>query len=108
MAAQNRDASYRDIIFWYRLHDVKTTHADFHNYFISKGIFIQAELKEKIRALSNMMYDAFAERESDKANPVLGEGRFAKSDLLQRDGEKAMREIENEIQARLWDANKID
>src|SRR5208283_3440657 len=35
----NRADRYRKMIFWHRLHAVKKAHADFHDYFISKGIF---------------------------------------------------------------------
>jgi hypothetical protein len=64
----------REMIFSHQLRRVWKSHAEFHNYFISKGIFIQPELKKKIRALSNMMYDAIRERQLDAENPVLGEG----------------------------------
>jgi hypothetical protein len=72
------------------------------------GIFIQPELKEKIRALSNMMYDAIRERQLDAEDPVLGEGRFAKGDRLQSEGPDQLQAIEKEVQARLWEANKLD
>jgi len=72
--ASERNDRYQRMIFWHRLHAVKMAHADFHNYFISKGIFIQHELKEKICAFSDMMYDAFREREADQEYPMPGEG----------------------------------
>ena len=105
---EDRNARYQDVIFWHRLDKVRNLHSDFHNYFISKGIFIQPELKEKIRSLSNMMYDAFKERQDDKQYPVIGEGRFAKGDMLWREGPAQLQAIEKEVQARLWEANKID
>lgn len=89
-------------------HKVTELHADFHNFFISKGIFIQPELKEKIRSLSDMMYDAFNERRLDAEAPVLGEGRFAKGDRLRREGLGALHAIEHEVQARLWEANTLE
>jgi hypothetical protein len=104
----NRNGNYQQMMFWHRLDAVHKAHADFHNYFISKGIFVQPELKEKIRALSNMMYDAFRERETNQENPMPGEGRFGKGDRLHREGLEAMEAIEKEVQARLWEANKLD
>jgi hypothetical protein len=106
--ASDRNDRYQKIIFWHRLQNVKNSHADFHNYLISKGIFIQPELKEKIRALSNMMYDAFRERELDEQSPMPGEGRFAKGDRLHREGPGELQAIEKDVQARLWEANKLD
>lgn len=105
---RDRNGRYQKMIFWHQLHKVVELHADFHNYFISKGIFIQPELKERIRALSNMMYDAFRERQLDAENPVFGEDRFAKGDQLQREGPGELQAIEKEVQARLWEANKLD
>ncbi len=104
----DRNDRYKKMIFWHRLHSVRNSHADFHNYLITNGIFIQPELKEKIRALSNMMYDAFRERELDEENPIPGEGRFAKGDRLQREGTGELQAIEKDVQARLWEANKLD
>lgn len=104
----DRNDRYRRMIFWHRLHSVKNSHADFHNYFISRGIFVQPELKEKIRALSNMMYDAFTERERDEAEPMPGERSFANRDRLQREGPGQLKAIEKDVQARLWEANKLD
>jgi hypothetical protein len=54
------------------------------------------------------MYDAFNERRFDRENPVPREGRFAKGDLLQREGPGGMLAIERDVQARLWEANKLD
>jgi hypothetical protein len=105
---KDRNDRYQEMIFWHRLQKVVDCHAEFHNYFISKGIFIQLDLKEKIRDLSNMMYDAFNERAFDQRNPILGEGRFAKGDLLQREGLGKLQAIEADVQARLWHANKLD
>jgi hypothetical protein len=104
----DRNAHYQEIIFWHRLDRVTSLHSDFHNYFISKGIFIQPELKEKIRTLSNIMYDAFNERRLDQEHPMIGEGRFAKGDLFHREGPSQLQAIEKDVQARLWEANKLD
>lgn len=106
--SDNRNSNYQKIIFWHRLGKVKRTHAEFHNYFIDHGIFIQPELKEKIRTLSNMMYDAFTERELAEQYPTQGEDRLTKGDRLHRDGPAALQAIEKEVQSRLWDANKLD
>jgi hypothetical protein len=86
---------------------VKTKHSEFHNYFISKGIFIQADLKEMIRELSNMMYDAFNEQQIDREFPESRPDRYPKRDALQREGFSKLKAIEAAVQARLWDANKL-
>jgi hypothetical protein len=108
LKAGDHNNLYQKMIFWHRLDGVKSAHADFHNYFISKGIFIQPELKERIRALSNMMYDAFRERELYEMVPVQGEHQFVKADRLQNEGLGELEAIEKDVQARLWEANKLD
>jgi hypothetical protein len=105
---RNRNDRYRKMIFWHRLQIVKNSHAEFHNYFISRGIFVQSELKENIRALSNMMYDAFHERELDEQGLFSVEARFAKREHLRREGLRQLQAIERDVQARLWEANKLD
>ena len=55
-----------------------------------------------------MMYDAFRERELDEQSPMPGEGRFAKGDRLHREGPGELQAIEKDVQARLWEANKLD
>jgi hypothetical protein len=51
--SDDRNMCFEKLIFWHRLSDVKRFHAEFHNYFIEYGIFVQPEVKEEIRALSN-------------------------------------------------------
>lgn len=106
--SQSRTSTYAELIFWHRLRRVKIAHAGFHNTFIAKGIFIQPELKEKIRSVSDMMYDAFRERELDKQLDEHGPDRFKKADLLREEGQTRLREIEKSVQSRLWEANKLD
>jgi hypothetical protein len=55
-----------------------------------------------------MMYEAIGEREADEQHPNRGEGRFAKGDLLRREGPDQLQAIEKDVQARLWEANKLD
>jgi hypothetical protein len=65
-------------------------------------------LKERIRALSNMMYDAFRERELYEEVPVQGGLQFVKGDRLRREGLGELEAIQKDVQARLWEANKLD
>ena len=104
----SRNEIFQNHIFGHQYRDVQISHWEFHNYFIANGIFIQGDLKEKIRLMSNLIYDAFHEKALDKEIPQLGEGRFAAGDRLHSEGPKLQAEIEAEVQRRLWDANKLD
>ena len=106
--SRERNSEYKKLIFWHQLDRVKSAHAVFHNLLISKGIFIQPDLKERIRSFSNMMYDAFHEIELDHSDPSYGPDRFEKGDLLRKEAPAALKAIEENVQARLWEANRLD
>ncbi len=103
-----RGAKYQKFDFWRKHHKANLAHAEFHNYLASKGIFVPAELKAKFKAAGEMMRDAITERRLQEEMPVLGPGRFEKGDRLQSEGAKLLNEIEADVQARLWESNKLD
>jgi hypothetical protein len=107
-ATKDRNQSYQKMIVWHQLFRVKNSYREFHNYFVSKGIFIQLELKDKIRILSDLIYAAILEREHEERYPDPREGRYAKGDLLRSEGPGQLQAIEKDVQARLWEANKLD
>lgn len=75
-----------------------------HNYLISKGLFIQPELKDKFYRLGLMIREAVDERQLDDEFPKPGaEGRWEKADILSGIGAALYREIERDVQARLWE-----
>lgn len=103
----DRDAKYQDMDFWRALGDATNAHAELQNYFHANGIFIQPEIKAKILSMSKMIKAALIERQDDKYNQILGEGRFEKGDFLQRNAESGLEDIERSVQLRLWEANSI-
>ncbi len=102
------DDKLHEMVFWIRLRRVEKRHWDFQNYLISHGIFIEPGLREKFRDLSNLNYDAMTERGIDQElGGLLGPDRFPKGDLMQREGVERMNAIQELVQSRLWDAEKL-
>jgi hypothetical protein len=112
LPARERNAAYQAMVFRHQFQAAWTAHSDFHNYLISKGIFIQPELKEKLRTMSDRLYDALVERKSAREDRDEGEpprrGRYAASTLVREDGPSLLTAIENDIQVRLWDTSRLD
>jgi hypothetical protein len=103
-----RNDTYQRFSVWQKSHKANTSYAEFHNYLASKGIFVPAELKEKFKVARELMADAMRERVLQEQAPSMGEGRFEKGDKFQREMPTLLSEIEAEVQARLWEANKLD
>lgn len=101
-----RNRAFAERIRWHRYVDVRDCCYDFRNYFESKGIFVQQDLKARVHELSAMIFDALFEAQMEAQTPRVMTD-LAKIDLLHREGRPALESIEAEIQSRLWDANKL-
>ncbi|MGH8502635.1 MAG: hypothetical protein ACREVE_09210 [Gammaproteobacteria bacterium] len=99
-AAQNKVASYRDIVFWHRLHKVKSAFADLQRVVARNAIFFPAALKHKFSSISEMLWSALISMEV---------GTEANDYKMQREGwtkikeeiEPLYKSIEADIQVRL-------
>ena len=91
---------YQDIVFWKRLHKVKTTFGDLQTYVARNGIFLPTELEEKFSKISELLWSTLISKEV---------GHEAKDWKMQNEGwtkikdevEPLYKSIKNEIQARL-------
>jgi len=99
---------YTKMRFWTRLMNAKNDSAELNNYMLSQGIFMQSDLKAKVKVLLSIIDAALQERELDQRNPQVGPGRFARADHFHTTGIALLNEIEADVQSRLWDANKLD
>jgi len=92
--------TYQDIVFWHRLHKVKTTFGELQTFVARNGIFLPAELEEKFSKISELLWSALVSKEV---------GHEAKDWKMQREGwtkikdetEPLYKAIKCEIQARL-------
>ena len=98
--ATDRGRTYQDIVFWKRLHKVKTAFGDLQTYVARNGIFLPAELEEKFTKISELLWSALISKEI---------GHEAKDWKMQNEGwtkikdevEPLYKAIKNEIQVRL-------
>lgn len=104
----SRSGLYQKHIWEHDVRDVQDAHREFTNYFITRGIFIQPHIRERMKEIANMMHDAWYERVLDRDHGVPGPGRYAKGDKFRECGPRLMAEVEALVQARLWDAELSD
>lgn len=98
--SRERASTYQDILFWHRLHKVKTAFADLQTFVARNGIFLTLELEEKFSKISNALWSAVISKEV---------GHEAKDWKMQIEGwtkikeetEPLYKDIKKDIQSRL-------
>ena len=58
----NKNAEYRDMIFWVNLKETAECINDFQNYYLYNRIFLSSDLKAKFEEMDNLMNDALEQR----------------------------------------------
>ncbi len=79
----NKGDTYRDILFWHKLHKVKQAFGDLQRYVARNGIFLEEELKDKLSKISDTLWSAIVSREV---------GYEAKDWKMQNEGWKKIKE----------------
>jgi transposase len=102
----DKTSYYSKRIFWYRLQKVRKTVRDAHIYFLKNGIFLQPLLREKFKELDDMIWDALFEREQSEEHPGMSR-KFTKEQILRKDGEKLLKELEIYVRNRLCNTEPI-
>jgi hypothetical protein len=106
---KDKTTSYQKAIFWHRLRNVKIAFGAFHNYFITNGIFLQPELKEKLQLMSDILHEAMLEKEIEEEYPSTPhKDRFIKCTRVRKEGVELLKTIEGEVYARLWRESKLN
>lgn len=82
-SSYDKGASYRNIVFWHRLHKVKNSVGELQKYISRNGIFLETELKEKLSEISETLWSAVITKEV---------GHEAKDWKMQNEGWKEIRE----------------
>lgn len=98
--AHDKGRTYQDIVFWHRLHEVKTSFGDLQRFVARNGIFLTPGLEEKFSKISEQLWSAVISKEV---------GHEAKDWKMQRQGWDKIKEeteplykaIKTEIQGRL-------
>jgi len=98
--AHDKGRTYQDIVFWHRLHKVKTAFGDLQTYVARNGIFLPTDLETKFTKIAEMLWSAVVSKEV---------GHEAKDWKMQHEGWTKVKEeaeplyldIKTHIQARL-------
>jgi len=98
--ARDKGRTFQDIIFWHRLHRVKSAFSALQNYVARNGIFLPTKLEERFSKISELLWAAVVSKEV---------GHEAKDWKMQHEGwtrikdetEPLYKEIKVEIQMRL-------
>jgi len=99
-SSNNKNTTYREIIFWHRLHKVKNAFGDLQKFVARNGIFFPAELKEKFTRISKMLWSAIISQEVGHEAQDIKMQREG-WDNLEKEAEPLYKSIEADIQARL-------
>lgn len=98
--SNERNKTYQDILFWYRLQKVKAAFGELQNFVARNGIFLPPDLKSKFSQVTEILWSAIISKEI---------GHEAKDWKMQNEGwgkikketEPLYKSIEYDIQARL-------
>jgi hypothetical protein len=93
--------------FWYDLQEAQQKYGEFNSAFVAKSIFLQQDLKDQMKELRDMMYDALFERKFEEQYPDPRQGRFEKCGVLRKEGPQKLEEIGTGVRARLWSSQRV-
>lgn len=98
---------FRKMIFWFDLTRVNRRFVEFNNYFITNGIFISYELKDKISILRDILIDAMEEKRHEEEHPSPRAGRWKCCVKVGKEGTQLLEEIEGDVRAVLWQVEPV-
>jgi hypothetical protein len=102
----HRNDFYIERVYWPRLHNVKDLAHDAHIYILENGIFLHSQIKEQFSALSDMVWEALVENESNRRDGSGMHQNRDKQDALMQKGEQLLRELESEVHERIWNSQE--
>lgn len=103
---QDRTRYYIDHIFWHRLVETRDIVTDAHAYIFKNGIFLPNELKTKFTTLSDLVFDALWEHQSNKQHEIQPEKREKQLELRNK-GPELIKDLETDVHHRLWNSERI-
>lgn len=103
--ATDKTNAYRDQIELFRIARARKASRKFFLYFRKSGIFIREPIKQKFDALDQLMLGALSEHTMNFQHKTR---EFKSIDRLASEGEKTVKELEAEVQKRLWDSARQD
>jgi hypothetical protein len=88
-------------VYWHRLVDTRTVVMEAHPYIMKNGIFLPLHLKGKFLALSDLVWEALMENQSNEQHDIRPR-KMDKQNELRQNGEVMLRDLETEVYRRLW------
>lgn len=104
--AADRNKYYQDAIFWHRFNSVRNDLRRCAVFLRRMGIFIPPALKEKFAKIEDLIWNALVEYELNK-NEAVWPKRLADQDKLRKEGEALMKQLEKDVQDRLWSSEPL-
>ena len=105
-AASDKNKYYQSAIFFHYAARTRKACRKSAFYLLKNGIFIHLELKEKINKVDELAWAALVEHEMNERHSLIPRERSA-LDKFTKDGEPLFKEVETEVQKRLWDTDAL-
>ena len=93
---------YIGMRFWQSYNLVDQKRLDFDRYFLMNRMFVRQDIGEKVKALSDMMWEALSEKKYEQQYPHSHPNPLEKCDKLQQEGPKFFDDIDRLIEVRVW------
>ena len=93
---------YIGMRFWQSYNLVDQKRLDFDRYFLKNRMFVRQDIREKVKALSDMMWEALSEKKYEQQYPHSHPNPLEKCDKLQQEGPKFFDDIDRLIEVRVW------
>ena len=93
---------YMKICFWQNYTIVEDKRLTFDRYLMMNRMFVNKDVRGRISALSDMMWQALNEKRFEEEHPDPRPNRWEKCERLRREGPGFFDEIGESIEARLW------
>lgn len=106
-SASDLNRYYQDAIFWHHAGIARKACRKSAVYLLRNGIFMPPALKEKFHKIEKLAWSALVEHELNKAHDIRPMQREEMQRLL-KDGDPLMKELEAEVQKRLWSSEEAE
>jgi hypothetical protein len=108
-AAEDKNQKYMYFVDWQRMTRANIASGEIGLFMAKNGIFIREPMKTKIQQIMNMISNALITHRINFQTRGFPQQQLTESlDSFSKEGLTLIRQIEAEIQGRLWDAFSVD
>jgi hypothetical protein len=105
--ASDKNAYYRKAIYWHDKARAREAYREFSTYLMQNGIFVPEPLKSKFTEISDILWDAMVEHEANEEYEIRPREREKQKSLNEK-GKGLLKDIEKDVQDRLWSIHATD